>query len=43
VLASTNLTTWSTLASNVVATNSTCLYATNLSDPLCFFRIYRVP
>ncbi len=40
---STNLTTWSTLANNLVATGSTFTYATNLNDTARFFRVYRVP
>jgi hypothetical protein len=40
---STNLSTWGPLASNLVATNLTVTYATNLSDNVRFFRIYRGP
>jgi hypothetical protein len=43
VESSTNLTAWSTLATNLVATNSTISYATNLSDAARFFRISRGP
>jgi len=41
VESSTNLTAWTTLATNLVATNSTFSYTTNLGDPLRFFRIFR--
>ena len=43
VESSTNLTTWSTLANNLVATGTTFTYATNLNDLTRFFRVYRVP
>ena len=40
VESSTNLMAWTVLATNLVATNSTFTYATNLSDAVRFFRIY---
>jgi hypothetical protein len=43
VESSTNLTAWSTLANNLVATGSIFTYATNLNDAARFFRVYRVP
>ena len=43
VESSTNLTTWSTLANNLLATGTTFNYATNLNDAVRYFRIYRVP
>lgn len=43
VESSTNLTTWSTLANNLVATGTTFTYATNLNDAMRYFRVYRVP
>ncbi len=43
VESSTNLTAWSTLANNLVATGTTFTYATNLNDATRFFRVYRVP
>ena len=43
VESSTNLTTWSMLANNLVATGVNFTYATNLSDATRFFRVYRVP
>ena len=43
VESSTNLTTWSVLANNLVATGTTFTYATNLNDATRFFRVYRVP
>ena len=43
VEASTNLTPWTTLAANLVATNSTFTYSTNLPDVRRYFRVYRVP
>ena len=43
VESSTNLTTWSTLANNLVATGSTFTYTTNLNDAMRYFRVYRVP
>lgn len=43
VESSTNLTTWSALANNLVATGSTVTYATNLNDVARYFRIYRMP
>jgi hypothetical protein len=41
--ASSNLSTWTPLASNVVATGTNHSYSTNLNDPARYFRIYRVP
>jgi endonuclease/exonuclease/phosphatase family metal-dependent hydrolase len=41
VESSTNLTTWGILATNFLATNSTCTYKTNLNDRTRFFRVYR--
>ncbi len=43
VESSTNLTSWITLANNLIATGSTFTYATNLNDPMHYFRVYRVP
>lgn len=43
VESSTNLAQWTTLAANLVATNVTFTYSTNLPDVLRYFRIYRVP
>jgi len=43
VESSTNLTAWTVLATNLVATNSTFAYATNLSDTMRFFRVHRGP
>ena len=43
VESSTNLSAWSILASNLVATGTTFTYATNLNDTVRFFRVYRVP
>ena len=43
VESSTNLSAWSILASNLVATGTTFTYATNLNDIVRFFRVYRVP
>ncbi len=40
---STNLTVWTTLASNLVAAAYNTTFATNLNDPARYFRIYRVP
>lgn len=40
---STNLTVWTTLASNLVAAAYNTTFATNLNDPTRYFRIYRVP
>ena len=39
----TDLTTWSELASNLVATGTNYTFSTNLDDGEAFFRIYRVP
>ena len=43
VESSTNLTSWITLANNLIATGSTFTYATKLNDPMHYFRVYRVP
>ncbi len=43
VESSTNLTTWSALANNLVATGTTFTYATNLNDAMRYFRVYRIP
>lgn len=43
VESATNLTAWTRLATNLVATNSTFIYATNLPETARYFRIYRVP
>jgi hypothetical protein len=43
VESSTNLTSWSTLANNLVAVGSTFTYSTNLNDAMRYFRVYRVP
>ena len=43
VESSTNLTTWTTQANNLVATGTNLTYSTNLNDPQRFFRIYRQP
>ena len=44
VEASTNLLQWTALASNLFATGTNYTFATNnVSEPLKFFRIYRVP
>jgi hypothetical protein len=40
---SSNLTTWSALAGNLVATNAMLSYRTNFSEAQRFFRVYRVP
>jgi hypothetical protein len=40
---SSNLIAWSTLASNLVATNSAYTFSTNVSAPARYFRVYRVP
>lgn len=43
VESSTNLTAWSVLANNLVATGESYTYTTNLNDATRFFRVYRVP
>ena len=43
VESSTNLTTWSMLATNLLATGTNYTFSTNLNDATRFFRIYRVP
>jgi len=40
---SSNLTTWTALANNLVATNSSYTLATNVAENTRFFRVYRVP
>lgn len=40
---STNLTTWTTQANNLVATGTNYSYSTNLNDAARFFRVYRLP
>jgi endonuclease/exonuclease/phosphatase family metal-dependent hydrolase len=42
VLSSGNLTTWTTIATNLVATGTNVTYSTNLNEAARFFRIYRV-
>ena len=41
--ASSNLTAWTSLADNLVATGASCAFSTNASERLQFFRIYRAP
>ncbi len=41
VESSTNLTTWSALMANLVATSNRCTFSTNLDDPVRYFRIHR--
>ena len=41
--ASTNFTTWTTLANNLVGTGANHTFSTNLNDAVKFFRVYRVP
>jgi endonuclease/exonuclease/phosphatase family metal-dependent hydrolase len=43
VEASSNLTTWTTQANNLVALGTNSSYSTNLNEALRFFRIYRLP
>jgi hypothetical protein len=43
VEASTDLTTWTTQASDLVAIGTNLTYSTNLDDAECFFRIHRLP
>jgi len=43
VEASPNLTTWSLLESNLVATGTNFTYSTNLHEPTHFFRVSRAP
>ena len=43
VESSTNLSEWSTLANNLVATGANYTFATNLNDVARYFRIYRLP
>jgi endonuclease/exonuclease/phosphatase family metal-dependent hydrolase len=40
---STNLTTWTPLATNIATTTDTFSFTTNLTDPAKFFRVYRAP
>jgi endonuclease/exonuclease/phosphatase family metal-dependent hydrolase len=41
--ASSNLSIWSTLASNLTATGTNFNFVTNVADTVKFFRVYRVP
>ncbi len=43
VEASSNLTAWATLASNLTASGTNCSFTTNTTEALRFFRVYRVP
>ena len=43
VESSSNLTTWTVLASNLVAADATITYTTNLPEAQRYFRVYRVP
>src|SRR5207244_2481202 len=43
VESSTTLASWTVLAANLVATNATFTYRTNLPDARRYFRVYRVP
>ena len=38
-----NLTAWTMLANNLVATNTILTYSTNLPDTRSYFRVYRMP
>jgi len=40
---SSDLVTWTPLATNLAATGASCTFSTNASDDLKFFRIYRAP
>jgi hypothetical protein len=40
---SSNLTTWSAFASNLVATSNAYTITTNVAGNIRFFRVYRVP
>jgi endonuclease/exonuclease/phosphatase family metal-dependent hydrolase len=40
---SSNLATWTPLATNLIATGANCTFSTNVTDDLKFFRIYRAP
>jgi len=40
---SSNLTTWTPLAANLVATGANFIFSTNVPDDVKFFRIYRAP
>ncbi len=40
---SSNLTTWTPLATNLMATGASCTFQTNISDAPRFFRVYRIP
>ncbi len=40
---SSNLMTWTPLASNLIATGADCTFQTNISDAPRFFRVYRTP
>ena len=41
--ASSNLSTWTVLASNLTATGSIFTLSTNAAEPLQFYRVYRQP
>jgi endonuclease/exonuclease/phosphatase family metal-dependent hydrolase len=43
VEASSNLTAWATLVSNLTAYGTNCTFTTNATEALKFFRIYRLP
>ena len=43
VEASSNLTAWATLASNLTASGTNCSFTTNATEALRFFRVHRVP
>jgi endonuclease/exonuclease/phosphatase family metal-dependent hydrolase len=43
VHASSNLTSWAVLASNVAAAGAVCTFQTNVAEGLQFYRVYRVP
>jgi hypothetical protein len=40
---SSNLTTWTPLATNLVATGTNFTFSTNAPDDTKFFRVYRAP
>jgi hypothetical protein len=40
---SSNLMTWTPLASHVNATGVNCIFYTNVSGAFRFFRVYRIP
>ena len=43
VESSTDLTTWSALTSDLIATSNSCIFSTNLNDAVRYFRIQREP